>query len=268
MRRDNTDLVVVAGAAVVAGGVQLLTIPLAGAAALVPRLLTGIPLALVLPGCALSLLLSPAAAFPRGGGMPWLRLGMWSIGLSLLVTVLGGLLLNLTPMGLTQTGWAVLLTAVTLLAVAGVAIDRHRRPVGRPAAAGPPLWRRPGTLRTAGYGLGAVVAVTAAIWLSYSGAAGQTRPDFAQLWLVPADSATATLGVRNDRGDAESYAVVLRNGDAPDRGWEFTLGAGESWQQAVPITVGQQVKATLTEPGRSTAPQVVELRPAAPTPTP
>lgn len=253
MRRDNTDLVVVAGLAVAAALAQLL--PGSNPLTTTLRVLTGIPLALLLPGYALSLLLLPGK---ESRGMPLLRRMMWTVGLSLVVTVLGGLVLNVTPIGLSWPGWTILLTAVTVAAAAGTAVDRGHRPIRSTPHAAP--WRGV-TVRTAGYGLGAVVAVTAAVWLSYAGAAAQARPDFAQLWLVPAQAGTATVGVRNDHPGTEEFALSLTSGTRAAVNWRFTLRAGQSWRLDVPVTTGQPLQATLSRPGQAGAPQVVVLRP-------
>lgn len=257
MRRDNTDLVVVAGLGSAAALGQLLTAPLpdSNPLTITLRVLTGIPLALLLPGYALSLLLLPGK---ESRGMPLLRRAMWTVGGSLVVTVLGGLVLNVTPIGLSRPGWTILLTAVTVAAAAGTAVDRRRRPI-RPTPRAAP-WRAV-TVRTASYGLGAVVATTAAVWLAYAGAAAQAQPDFTQLWLVPTQAGTATVGVRNDNPGTEQFALNLTSGTQAPVNWLFTLRAGQSWQLDVPVTTGQPLQATLSRPGQAGAPQVVVLRP-------
>lgn len=257
MRRDNTDLVVIAGLAVAAALGQLLTalLPDSNPLTIALRVLTGIPLALLLPGYALSLLLSPGK---ESSGMPLLRRAMWTVGLSLIVTVLGGLVLNVTPIGLSRLGWTILLTAVTVAAAAGVAVDRRYRPIRSAPHAAVRI-----TVKAASYGLGAVAAVTAAVWLAYAGAAAQAQPDFAQLWLVPAqaNASTATVGVRNDHPGTEQFALSLTSGTQAAINWRFTLRAGQSWQLDVPVTTGQPLRATLSRPGQAGAPQVVVLRP-------
>src|SRR5438874_6431419 len=76
-----------------------------------------LPLALVLPGYALI-----SALFPKRelGGSERV---VFSVGLSLIIVILGGLVLNLTPFGLRTNSWAVYLGAITLGA-SGVALIR------------------------------------------------------------------------------------------------------------------------------------------------
>jgi uncharacterized membrane protein len=264
MRRDNVGPVTTAAVALVIGAGQLLSTELrqSSPATVVPQIVTGIALALLLPGYALSLLLLPRTTLRRAIGMSAVRRGMWTVGLSLTVTVLGGLLLNLTPLGLTRTNWTILLTALTVLAAVGTAVDRRRhrpRTQRRPPAA-QRFWG-PATIRSASYGLGALMAVTAAIWLAYSGAAGQTPAPVTQLWLIPqqATPGMATVGIRNNQADAEQYSLSIHTGTRTTNNWQLTVAAGRTWQLDVPIPSGQPLTATLTQADR-TATQVVTLK--------
>src|SRR3954468_21171576 len=74
------------------------------------RVLVALPFVLVLPGLALT-----AALFPTGALDVAERL-LFSLGLSLAITALGGLVLQLTPWGLRPASWALLLGLVTLAA--------------------------------------------------------------------------------------------------------------------------------------------------------
>src|SRR5487761_1505409 len=126
MRRDHADLAVTSVAA-------------AGAAAgtFVPGLreVAGLLLVLVFPGYALSALAVPAVPAWFRQVNPLLWRGMWTVGLSLAAAVALGLLLNLTPDGLTRTSWAVSLAALTLAAAAAAAWRRRRRGVAEGASA-------------------------------------------------------------------------------------------------------------------------------------
>ena len=85
----------------------------------VPGRILTLPLVLVLPGYALI-----AAMFPKqalGGA----ERAVFSLGLSLVIVILGGLVLNWTSFGLHASSWAVLLACITLGASA-VALIRRR----------------------------------------------------------------------------------------------------------------------------------------------
>src|SRR6266545_3521769 len=127
MNRKAFDLVICSALAAVAMTLALLA-PEVGPA----RALVGLPLVLFAPGYAIG-----AAAFPAG------RLGrierlLFSLGASLAVAALAGLLLHWTALGLRPAAWAVALGNITMAAArqyAGAA--RRRHDVGRRWAAGP-----------------------------------------------------------------------------------------------------------------------------------
>src|SRR4051794_2033534 len=105
MNRKTFDLMICSALAVVAMLLALLT-PEIGPA----RALIGLPLVVFAPGYAII-----AAAFPSD------RLGMterllFSLGVSLAVAALAGLLLHWTALGLRPAAWAVALGNLTLVA--------------------------------------------------------------------------------------------------------------------------------------------------------
>src|SRR5947209_13497361 len=73
------------------------------------RILT-LPLVLLLPGYALTSALLPRQTLGIAERL------LLSLGLSLTIVILGGLVLNQTPFGLAKSSWAVLLTGITLSA--------------------------------------------------------------------------------------------------------------------------------------------------------
>ena len=258
MRRD-ADLAVTAPAA-------------AGAAAgtFVPglRVAAGLLLVVALPGYALSVLAVPAVPdwFRQVNSSLWR--GMWTVGLSLATAVVAGLLLNLTPGGLTRTSWAVSLAGVTLVAVAAAAWRRRRTAAADgardPLAVSPATSAPPRRRVTAGYALAALALAGTATGLAVASAGWQRSPGFAQLWLVPAHGAVAageqaTLGVRSGYHSAETFELVLRRGTEPAEGWAFTLAAGQAWQQTVTAPAGQPITARLTVAGQPAAAQTVSI---------
>jgi hypothetical protein len=173
---------------------------------------------------------------------------MWAVGLVLAGAVLAGLVLNLTT-GLTRLSWAITLAiAVLACGCAGLAVSRRR---GRREEAAPVRARdfRFSPL-TGGLLLLAAVLAGGAVWLGEASAARQHSPGFAQLWLVPAAGANATLGVRDDYPGRQAFLMVLRNGGKTVGSWDLTLAAGETWQRTVTATAGAKLAATLTTPDK------------------
>src|SRR6266852_3168737 len=205
----------------------------------VPGRILTLPLVLVLPGYALM-----ASVFPRRslGAVECL---VFSLGLSLVIVVLGGLVLNWTPFGLRASSWSLLLGSITLGACA-VALARRRglrtchaertRSISalfrtchaermRSISA---LFRTChaermrsisalyGLLRIKGVGLTfrqglllgmAVVIICGAIAISNIGAAQQPFPGFTQLWILPAGGANPKNAVRLGVSNMESTAM-------------------------------------------------------------
>jgi hypothetical protein len=262
MRRDTIGLAAVT--------LVLMLIGLAaggGPAGTVLRTLAGLPLVLILPGYALSPLIVPSRP-PKLGPLLW-RV-MWVAGLSLAVTVLGGLLLNLTPAGLTRVTWTISLSAVTLLALA-VSAWLRRRPAQERATQERATQERAtqeraiprtraGTRIAAGYAAAALAISGTAVGLAIASAGWQHSPGFAQLWMVPArNTAGASLGVRSGYSDAETFHLVLRRGPDAVLSWDFTLGSGQTWQRTISAQAGQHVTAQLTVTGQQSAAQTVDI---------
>jgi uncharacterized protein DUF1616 len=203
------------------------------------RIPAGLLLVLLLPGYALSALVLPGRP-PSIGPLLWRA--MWVAGLSLAVTVLAGLLLNLLPGGLTRTSWTISLTAVTLLACAWPSPQDQNEPLVMPV------------MRiAAGYAVAALAIAGTATGLAVASAGWQHSPGFAQLWLVPAGNGQASLGVRSGYARAEVFRLVLRRGQEAPLSWDFTLRAGQTWRQTVSAQAGQHLAAQLTVTGQQTA---------------
>lgn len=265
MRRYQAWLVSLA-AVTVAAAVVLLS----GVTVAAPRIASALALALVLPGYALSAVVFPPGSLRSWQPGPWLLRGIWAAGLSLAASVLGGLILNLTPGGLTRTNWAVFLGALTLLAVAVALIQswrrggvpdpgQARRPAGRPRAPRASRASRARALAIGGCALGAVVLGIAAIRVAQVSAERHNPSDFAQLWLVPGTSSAATLGVRSDYPGEHGFRLVLHRGASVAATWDLALAKGQSWQRTVTDPAGQRLSAELTVTGRRGSPLSVRL---------
>lgn len=168
------------------------------------RILT-LPLMLVLPGYALMSALFPKRAFGISECL------VFSLSLSLIIVILGGLLLNFAPSGLRASSWAVFLSGI-ILGASSVALVRRR---GQSGSA--PGWLRVGNVGLSfrqGLLLGlAVVIVCGAVAVSIIGAERQPYAGFTQLWIQPAggpDTKNAVrLGLSNMEAKAMEYTLTI-----------------------------------------------------------
>ncbi len=201
-------------------------------AAIIPAVRMGLAvlLVLVLPGYAVTM-----ALFRRGALDLPARL-LLSLGTSLVIVILGGLALNLTPWGLQLGSWFALLTSVTLTAGA-TAARRDRKGLqslfshGR-SSAKLPLTPRQGLL----LGLGALLLV-GSVWVAGVGADRVRGNGFTQLWVLPVQAGqrdVIRLGIRNKQSFMMDYRLQLRVRGRPFHTWRtIILPPGGTWQQTV-----------------------------------
>ena len=210
-----------------------MAVPLAGINSPALGVLFGLPLALALPGYALL-----AAGAPDGSLGPAERLGL-SVGASIAVCVLGGLLLDATPWGLRGESWALLLGGVTLAACAIAAARRQRNATIQLAA---PVRVRP--LDAALFGLAAVIA-GAALLVAMRGASATSDTGFTQLWMLPADN-RVRIGIQSMETAPVSYDLELLAGERVARRWSsIELRPGELWEARESLPAGRPVEARL-----------------------
>jgi uncharacterized membrane protein len=194
------------------------------------RVLT-LPLAFILPGYALMRALFPGKPFGYAERI------IFSLGISLSIVILSGLLLNLTSFGLQERSWALLLAVITLGASV-FAILRQKRQ-GETAE----RWSgfkdlhfsfRQGLL----LGIAALI-VGGAFAVSIIGAQQQAQAGFTQLWMLPASGTSkvensVSLGLSNKESRPMQYHLsvdfngkVIKDWPAidlnPNQQWEFTL---------------------------------------------
>jgi hypothetical protein len=197
------------------------------------RVLLALLLVVLAPGYSVMLAACPG---PSIAGTERLVL---SVGVSMALAVLGGLLLNWTPWGLRPESWVVLLSGVTLVA-AVVAFARLRKPRTSARVNGRPA-------RSHGrFGIGSVCLVTlavtivsATIFLARISADTPIEAGFSDLWMLPDEGAatqSVRLGVRSQEGTLTSYRLRLDVDGAPEASWDIVdLAPGEVWQSTVAL---------------------------------
>ncbi|MDO8673775.1 MAG: DUF1616 domain-containing protein, partial [Dehalococcoidia bacterium] len=191
-------------------------------------------LALVLPGYALS-----AATLPVLQRVERLLL---SLGLSLVIDVLSGLLLFFTPWGLRPDSWALSLGGITLIGVLVAGIRRGLVP-----SYSPPAWPKLETKSLVNLELTLAILLGTAYAASFG--AQQQDVGFTQLWAVPTatrDAYTIQLGIGNQENAATTYSLSVESNKELIRRWDvIELDPDETWSvrlvlpanQALPIRV-------------------------------
>jgi uncharacterized membrane protein len=214
MRRKTLDLYAVT--LVTLACVALVVLDQGG----VVRIVTGAMLALVLPGYAITALAFPPQAL---GSTERATL---TLGLSLTLCALAGLMLNATPWGLQAITWAGSLGGITLLATGGALwrwwghrtgpVDGHLRLSLRPAQ---------GLL----FGVSAAIVV-AAVVIARTGAIQQAYPGFTQLWLIKEQPGLVQVGIGNHEARPMAYRLQLEEQGSVVADWpSIELDAGRAW---------------------------------------
>jgi len=219
-------------------------LPLAGAATLavgatclvllpqpVPESLevaVAIPLVLLAPGYAVS-----AAVLPIGSIRTAERLAM-SIGLSLAIAALIGLILNVTPRGLVREAWITAFATVTVASVL-IALKRGRGPQRIHASP----WQG-ATLVQAAWFVAALLLFAGAMGIAVIGEQTEPRPAFSELWMLPStDGQSVTVGIGNRELSGQTYRLQVRVGQemlyARD---DITVPSGHTWETEVALPTG------------------------------
>ncbi|MEP7357635.1 MAG: DUF1616 domain-containing protein, partial [Anaerolineales bacterium] len=216
MARRSPDLLAATLGAIMGVAAQVLVLPLG------LRIVLGVPLLLFWPGFALT-----AALFPRWR-LGWTERAIFSLGLSLMTGILGAVMLNWSPWGLTTLSWTVLGSGVTLAAVL-TALGRRRTQI------------LPGVARLPGIG-GGQLALLALAAVMTIGAVGLSRvpvyaPDvqgYTLLWMTPESEAGTPrlrLSVRSAELTTQSYRLELTVSGVPVAEWaDISLTPGETWE--------------------------------------
>ena len=186
--------------------------------------LLALPLVLALPGYAL------LAAVMPDNSLPLLERGLISAGASIALSILLGIALAVTPLGLGPLPWALGLAGLSA-GLCAVAWFRRRRVPPFPTGTSTTIGLRPAaTLAIAGLAAIAILAGTRAI-------AAEMEPlPPVQLWMMPAGPETtdALVGVRGGEPVGD-YVVRLTSAGTLLHEFSITLAPGETWQQVVAL---------------------------------
>jgi uncharacterized membrane protein len=206
---------------------------------------TVLPLALFLPGYALVATLIPSGqlGFPE-------RVAL-SLGVSIALTVLGGLLLHALRLPLTGAAWQLLLAGATI-AVAGIGIRRRNR--GRQAPVGT-LFAQMTPREALVFSAGALL-IGLALGIGGIGVASPPGEAFTEFWALDNQVGTRTalrVGLANEEGRPMTYRVAVHAGDRLLAEWpRVSLSAGGKWQAEAtvpPALFGQEITAHVYRSG-------------------
>jgi hypothetical protein len=214
-----------------------------------------IPLVLFLPGYALARALLPAGALSR------VELFVVSVALSIAVSIVGGLLLGLTPNGLNPLSWTLLLSLVAIAGALGASLRAPRAPG---EARRWPAVRR----AEAGVLIAATIAVAAILTGTSVIASQLVSPPPAALWMLAVDGqpTQARLGMRAGSPGGQ-YVIKLASSGVQIGEYTLNLGAGEQWETIVtfdPAARAAPIVARLYEPPSEVDLRFVILAPLAP----
>lgn len=227
MRLKNLDLIAAMSIAVLNVVWVLLPshIPVIG-------IILSLPLVFVLPGYTLT----EALFQKRSLDVPH-RL-LFSLGLSLAIDILSGLILNMLPAGLQAISWAVFLGL--LIVAFSLLVAYLRRGVLMNGAQLPRF--RITIYACILFGLATIVATLSVLYAAI-GAARQPYPGFTQLWMLPAGQAgkscAVRFGVRSFEATPVTYRITMTMGGARATTWpSIVLAPQAEWGRLVPIPPG------------------------------
>lgn len=190
------------------------------------RTVLALPLIFVLPGYLLTELL-----FYWRKIAPSHRL-LLTLGLSIVIVIISGLLLNILPIGLQSISWVICLSFITLIEIVIVAVRRGK-------IAGSEIKIK--VLHIYEYclfGL-ALGGIIFALQYAREGMAQEPHVGFTQFWMVPAggNACAVKLGIHSFEPGQMAYSVSVAANDVPI-----------SAQFPAVLKVGEQVEQTLELP--------------------
>lgn len=229
MPRYSGDLVTAVVVAATSGALTLLAPD-----TLAVRVVAALPLVFVLPGYAIT-----AALFPRRTlGIP--EQVLCSVGLSLVVVIMGGFALHWTPWGLQAESWAIFLFCVTLGASVIAGMRWHRGWSVAVTSLNIGLDSRQGLL----LGLAALVVV-AVVGLARTPMPPRGIQGYTLLWILPAGEGNPNavrLGISNNEFALTEYSLRVLVDDQIAQEWP-----------AIQLAPGQKWETTAVVPGKSSS---------------
>ncbi|SRR6266568_7932225 len=227
MRRKNRDLMVTA----IIASLNIIWTLLPNRPIVIGVILT-MPLVFFLPGYILT-----EALFSKRTLIASHHLVL-SLALSMAIDIIGGLILNVLPIGLQTLSWAGLLGLLTIVLAILVAYLRRGKQVNG---------IKPERLRITArqillFGLAIIVAILSMLYAAL-GVVQQPHPGFTQLWMLPTvqagKSCTVRLGVRSFEKTSVAYRVTITiNGTQVIPSSLVVLTPQQEWQQLLPIAPG------------------------------
>jgi uncharacterized membrane protein len=235
MIRRSPDLIVIIAAAWLVWLLAALETSSPGSAPAWLRIVSGLPLALVLPGYAWL-----AAIFPKSK-LSGVERFVLSIALSLAVVILTGLLLHLSQSGLSPLAWSVSLSLLTwpvaFYALARREIANHNESEEVSLPPPTPAPRLGLRMRQAALVLATGIVVLSAIIISLRPAPAQELAGYTQLWLLPIGeerTRAVWLGINSHEFAPRTYRLELQvNGQAWHTLDDLALAPGETWYTVV-----------------------------------
>jgi uncharacterized membrane protein len=206
------------------------------------REIAAVPLVLLVPGGLLVMML------PRCSDDPFFRLAL-SVGLSIALCIMVGLLLDILPTGIDRRTWECALGLVSVTEAVIVVIRRGhanesqssvllRMPTR--ADARPAIVAAVAALAT----LGGLIAIVA--W-QRSNAEGSYRQErFAELWVGPAHGGAALVGVHSDTSGRERLRLSVSATGRPTRSYTFMLNWQQTWSHQVSIAPGTAARVLIS----------------------
>lgn len=192
------------------------------------RLIVMAPLVFFLPGYAIAQVI-----FSGGQLDAWERVLM-SLGISLMVTIISGILLDRTPLGLQAVSWSVVLGGITLIAAV---IALKKRQAG-PAKELPRLESRVYAIPVLLFA-GAVILTAGAFFFART-TTNSLAHTFTVLWLTPVDKSQPNVlqvGVTNMENSTINYRLTVQEGGKVlEQFPSIQLQPGNTWKSEIKLS--------------------------------